>query len=609
MHFQKSLPRLPIPDLSKSRDRYLNAIRPLLAKDQYETAVKRTDKFVNNEGKELQSKLVNKDKMNKQTSYISDYWFDLYLRDRSALPINYNPLIVFQNDLRPDYNDQLLRTSNLLVSAVRFMMALREQILEPEVYHLQPKKSNTPLFRTVTGLLPESLSWYGAYLFKAFPLDMSQFVGLFNATRIPLVGKDKIFRDTSCNHVVVQRNGHFYIFDVVDSNGNILSPTEILGNMSQIMEDKTPKAEYPVGILTTQNRDVWAKQRIYLEENGNQETLKKIDSAIFNIVLDDETIDDNKHKILTNYLHGDGLNRWFDKSFSLITTKDGVSGINFEHSWGDGVAVLRFFEDIYKETTTKPFITPDSRPSKNNITVKKIEFNLDDKSKNFIVNAKNEYSDWCNSLSIDYILYEQLTKEACKKLKVSPDCIMQLGFQAAYHLLHGKYVGTYESCSTSAFKHGRTETMRPCTDKTKAFCDLLHSKKASDQELRSLMQECSLYHSNLTKEAAMGQGFDRHMFALMKIAEENHMPRPEIFDSYEYKYLNKSILSTSTLSSPSVLAGGFGPVVKEGFGIGYSAFADKLGAAVASYKQHNNSSEFVQALQKSFEDIRKILSY
>ncbi|CAG9578903.1 unnamed protein product [Danaus chrysippus] len=608
MHFQKSLPRLPIPDLGKSRDRYLNAIRPLLAKDQYEAAVKRTDNFVNKEGKELQSKLVNKDKLNKHTSYISDYWFDLYLKDRSALPINYNPLIVFQNDLRPDYNNQLLRTSNLLVSAVRFMMALREQILEPEVYHLQPKKSNTPLFRTVTGLLPERLSWYGAYLFKAFPLDMSQFVGLFNATRIPLVSKDKIFRDASCNHVVVQKNGHFYIFDVVDSDGNILSPTEILGNMSQIMEDKTPKAEYPLGILTTQNRDVWAKQRTYLEENGNQETLRKIDSAIFNIVLDDETIDGNKHKILTNYLHGDGLNRWFDKSFSLITTKDGVSGINFEHSWGDGVAVLRFFEDIYKETTTKPFLTPDSKPSKNNITVKKLEFNLDDKSKNFIMNAKNEYSDWCNSLSIDYILYEQLTKEACKKFKVSPDCIMQLGFQAAYHLLHGKYVGTYESCSTSAFKHGRTETMRPCTDKTKAFCDLLHSKKASDQELRALMQECSLYHSNLTKEAAMGQGFDRHLFALMKIAEENHLPRPEIFDSYEYKYLNKSILSTSTLSSPSVLAGGFGPVVKEGFGIGYSAFADKLGAAVASYKQHNNSSEFVQALQKSFEDIRKILN-
>lgn len=82
------------------------------------------------------------------------------------------------------------------------------------------------------------------------------------------------------------------------------------------------------------------------------------------------------------------------------------------------------------------------------------------------------------------------------------------------------------------------------------------------------MQECSTYHSQLVKEAAMGEGFDRHMFALMKIAEENNLPRPKLYDSYEYKFLNKSILSTSTLSSPNVLAGGFGPVAKEGFGIG-----------------------------------------
>ncbi|KAI5636156.1 choline/Carnitine o-acyltransferase domain-containing protein [Phthorimaea operculella] len=608
MHFQKSLPRLPIPELSKSGERYLNALRPLLTTSQYEEALTRTNNFVNNEGKVLQEKLIAKDKANKHTSYISDYWFDLYLKDRAPLPINYNPLIVFQNDVRPEYNNQLLRASNLLTSAVRFMLSLREQILEPEVFHLNPKKSNTPLFRTVTGLLPEAVSWYGAYLFKAFPLDMSQFVGLFGATRIPQTSKDRIFRDSDSKHVLVQRNGNFYVFDVLDNDGNLLSPTELLGNLSKIMNDTTPKAEHPLGILTTQNRDEWAKQRCHLAETGNGESLKKIDSAIFNLVLDDEAIHNDKHKILKHYLHGDGANRWFDKSFSLIVTQDGVSGINFEHSWGDGVAVLRFFEDIYAETTKKPFLSPESKPADSNITVQKLEFNLDDKAKHFIDNAKKEYKDWCDSLSIDYILYEELTKEACKKFKVSPDCVMQLGFQAAYHLLHGKYVGTYESCSTSAFKHGRTETMRPCTDKTKAFCDGLHIHKSSKEELRSIMQECSTYHSELVKQAAMGQGFDRHLFALMKMAEDNKLPRPEFFDSYEYKYLNKSILSTSTLSSPSVLAGGFGPVVREGFGIGYSAFADKLGAAVASYKAHNDSTQFVQALHKSFVDITKILS-
>lgn len=40
----------------------------------------------------------------------------------------------------------------------------------------------------------------------------------------------------------------------------------------------------------------------------------------------------------------------------MIVTKNGLSAINFEHSWGDGVAVLRFFNELYKYTTTKPYI-------------------------------------------------------------------------------------------------------------------------------------------------------------------------------------------------------------------------------------------------------------
>ncbi|XP_045534518.1 carnitine O-palmitoyltransferase 2, mitochondrial [Papilio machaon] len=608
MHFQKSLPRLPIPELSKTNERYLKALKPLLSNDQYTEAEQRTQEFISKDGKKLQEKLILKDKANKHTSYISEYWFDLYLRDRVPLPINYNPLIVFQYDSKPGYNDQLVRATNLLISAVRFMNSLRENILEPEVFHLQPRKSNTPLFRKVTGFLPEALSWYGAYLFKAFPLDMSQFHGLFGATRIPLFGKDRIYRDPKSKHILVQRNGHFYVFDVLDGDGNLLLPSELLANLSKILNDNTEKAQHPLGVLTCQNRDEWAKQRKHLEETGNREMLQKIDSAIFNLILDDVSISDDKHKLLKHFLHADGTNRWFDKSFSLIVTKDGCSGVNFEHSWGDGVAVLRFFQELYTETTTKPFVHPDSKPVSNNITVTKLDFKLDDKSINFIENAKKEYKEWCDSLSIDYILYEGLNKEACKKFKVSPDCIMQLGFQAAYHLLHGKYVGTYESCSTSAFKHGRTETMRPCTEQTKLFCDSLHLNKCSKDELRSMMQECSSYHTQLVKEAAMGHGFDRHLFALMKLAEENNLTRPQIYDSYEYKYLNKSILSTSTLSAPSVMAGGFGPVAREGFGIGYSAFPDKLGAAVTSYKAHNDSSQFIEALHKSFIDITNILS-
>ena len=45
-------------------------------------------------------------------------------------------------------------------------------------------------------------------------------------------------------------------------------------------------------------------------------------------------------------LHGDGKNRWFDKSFTLIFLPDGRMALNFEHSWGDGVAVLRYCNEV-----------------------------------------------------------------------------------------------------------------------------------------------------------------------------------------------------------------------------------------------------------------------
>lgn len=52
--------------------------------------------------------------------------------------------------------------------------------------------------------------------------------------------------------------------------------------------------------------------------------------------------------------------RWFDKSFTLIVCADGTSGLNFEHSWGDGVAILRYFQDISKDSTDFPRCQPEN---------------------------------------------------------------------------------------------------------------------------------------------------------------------------------------------------------------------------------------------------------
>lgn len=148
--------------------------------------------------------------------------------------------------------------------------------------------------------------------------------------------------------------------------GNIVPPSAIVSRLKYIFNDEASKnsAEYPLGVLTSENRDTWATVREQLIQNHNENALNMVDSALFCISVDDNNVynDEDPVPLIRNMLHGDKhglINRWFDKSFSLIVCKDGNAGINFEHSWGDGVAVLRYFNEIYKETTTKPFCHPE----------------------------------------------------------------------------------------------------------------------------------------------------------------------------------------------------------------------------------------------------------
>lgn len=98
-----------------------------------------------------------------------------------------------------------------------------------------------------------------------------------------------------------------------------------------------------------------------------------------------------------------------------------------------------------------------------------IEINVSDEIRNAIEESNEAYNKTGESLDVNYLIFNGIDKKLCKRNRVSPDAVMQLGFQAAYHRLTGKFVPSYESCSTAAFKHGRTETIRPCTVATKVY--------------------------------------------------------------------------------------------------------------------------------------------
>ncbi|XP_065830523.1 carnitine O-palmitoyltransferase 2, mitochondrial-like isoform X2 [Oscarella lobularis] len=600
-HFQASLPRLPIPRLAETKRRYLNAFEPIASSnEEHASATKAIDDFASNEGQRLHEELVERDKANKHTNFITGPWSSMYLRDRRSIMLNHNPFLLMQDDSRPEFRDQLVRAAVLIRSSLRFMNSLRKSVLEPDVFHTQPDKSTTPFFQNFISRVPSSLSWYPAYFLSAFPLDMSQYKNLFSSTRIPQLGRDVLVADEQAKHIVVLKGGHFYAFDVIKTNGTLASTSDIYNQLKSISEDRAPPA-VPVSVLTSEERDTWAVARSELEAT-NKETLNQIDSAILLLCLDDDNVDKFEDAV-PSFLRGNGQNRWFDKSFQLILDKSGQAAIHFEHAWGDGISILRYVNDMYKDSLQSTF-SPTSIRGGESGEVRRLDFKLDSEVRVAIEKAKKRFDERVAQLSVHHIQYEKFGKKFIKSKKQNADAILQLTLQAAFYAQYGFIPSTYESCSTAAFKHGRTETVRSATMETAAFIKAIQSGNKS--QLAELLTKVSAKHSTLTGEAQKGQGFDRHLFALKCLAEEKGLT-PEFFQHPSYLKMGHIILSTSTLPPAEALVfGGFAPVTPDGLGVGYGGRDDVLGYGVTAYPTRD-PFEYLKNVEKTLDVIYDVL--
>ena len=217
MHFQNSLPKLPVPTLEDSLQRMLYAAEPLATAAELEEMRTLADEFASGHGKPLQEALVAKDKA-IYSSFITEPWFDMYLKDRRPLLLNQNPQLTFKDEegTRGGPGTQLARAARLVHGAATFQRTLETNQLIPDIFHTQPHRTKTRLWEETVRLLPSGIAFYGAAALGAYPLDMSQYANLFKSTRVPGVEKDELVVAPKAKHVCVMRNGHFYKVDVLD---------------------------------------------------------------------------------------------------------------------------------------------------------------------------------------------------------------------------------------------------------------------------------------------------------------------------------------------------------------------------------------------------------
>ncbi|KAK4142947.1 Choline/Carnitine o-acyltransferase-domain-containing protein [Dichotomopilus funicola] len=514
---QDDLPKLPIPDLESSLDKYLAALKPLQSAREHAETKHAVQAFLRNEGPELNEKL--KKYAEARTSYIEQFWYDSYLNFDNPVVLNLNPFFLLEDDPTPARNNQVTRAASLVVSALEFVRAVRKEELPADTV-------------------------------KGTPLCMYQYSRLFGTARVPTDAGCQIEQDPESKHVVAMCHGQFYWFDVLDENSDlIMTERDIAINLQTIIDDaaQTPiqeAAKGALGVLSTENRKVWSGLRDVLTRDpgsNNADCLGIVDTALFVICLD-YSEPATAAALCQNMLCGTSeiekgvqigtcTNRWYDK-LQIIVCKNGSAGINFEHTGVDGHTVLRFVSDLYTDTILRfartingkaPTLWASTSPDPSrrdpesfgdvSTLPHKLEWDMAPELRIAVRFAETRLADLIEQNEFQCLDFGAYGKTFITSMGFSPDAFVQMAFQAAYYGLYGRVECTYEPAMTKMYLHGRTEAIRTVTDESVRFVQTFWADNPAEQKIAALRRACQR-HVATTRECAKAQGCDRHLYAL-----------------------------------------------------------------------------------------------
>ncbi|MCJ1282167.1 Carnitine O-acetyltransferase mitochondrial [Xylographa opegraphella] len=574
LRFEDSLPRLPVPTLEETAQRYLKSVHPLLNSSEFENTKKAVKDFTKpgSIAEQLQKRLQARQADPKHKNWLYEWWNEAaYLGYRDPV-VPYVSYFYSHRDDRRRRNPSK-RAASLTIAALEFKKQVDSGTLEPE------------------------------YM-KRLPISMESYQWMFNACRIPSKPGDhpvKYNAEENKFIVVVRKNQFFKLIHEV--GGQQLNTSELEQQFRRVYE----KAERApgVGILTTENRDIWtdARSKILSAHPSNAAALKAIEASSFVVCLDDAapvTLEERAHQ----YWHGDGSNRWFDKPIQFIVNDNGTSGFMGEHSMMDGTPTHRLndYVNMLIFTNKLDFNNPSVRSDLPE--PQPLKFHLNTDVKHEIQRATKDFEEVIGQHELRVQAYQGYGKGLIKKFKTSPDAYVQMIIQLAYHKMFGLNRPTYESAATRRFQQGRTETCRSVSDESVAFCNAMADPEIPPEECATRFRAAVDAHVRYISDASDGKGVDRHLYGLKKCLREGE-ELPALYADKAFAYSSTWFLSTSQLSSEYFNGYGWSQVVDDGFGIAYMINENSIQFNIVSKGLGSERMSFY--LNEAAGDIRDIL--
>ncbi|XP_055954415.1 carnitine O-acetyltransferase [Patella vulgata] len=244
---QASLPRLPVPPLNQTLDRYLKTIQPLVTPEELEYTKKVTEEFRNHPGPVLQQFLEAR--AAKTNNWLSEWWKHVaYLDFRASVVLNSNPAVIFPKQNYSGIQEQLRFAAKLVSGALNYKKGIDNQSIPIE---------------TLGGK----------------PLCMSQYYKIMSACRIPGAKIDTHYCYTPGSskpprHINVIHNNQIFSLDVYGEDGGILTVDQLFDQLMNIVNESQTVAP-PVGMLCVLDRKSWHQAYKKIVKDKNNESIMR----------------------------------------------------------------------------------------------------------------------------------------------------------------------------------------------------------------------------------------------------------------------------------------------------------------------------------------------
>jgi carnitine O-acetyltransferase len=550
------LPRVPLPTLEESCERFIAWCSPLLSEAELAATEAAVASFLRAESpaRKLQAALERFNARDGVRSWLDEFWLSRYLgrRDRIALNANYFCL------LKGSGQGQVERAAELIAAAVNYKLRLDAQLVPPAVD-------------------------------RGRALSMEQNRFLFSTTRIPGPEQDTVRAPYSNDwpgpsqerHIVVFFRGKAFSMDVVGPREDPHTVDELKAGLQTLIADGASEfaSTTSVGHLTTKTRAEWAESRRALLDchPRNLRMLDAVESALFCLCLD-QVVPTTLKQACEQLLHGDSGNRWFDKAVSLIVFADGTAGLNVEHSCLDGTTVVDFVDELLQSAVEHS--RQSAARSQGMPAFEAIEFELDAELQADVQAAAASFAAQAVDTATSMVVLDDFGRNQAKELRISPDAFVQMAFQLAHNRARGLVGATYESIATRHYRNGRTEAMRVVTPETVRFVAAMDDPDADEATRRTALAAAAERHVERATECQAGHAPEQHLWELQLIqrrrGEALGATEPlALYETPGWLKMRDDYLSTSSTASANIEYSGFGPTGSRCIGISYMILPDQ----------------------------------